>query len=259
MRDPGLEEVIQSAGGVRSLSRLLGISQPAISAWKRVPAERILQVESATGISRARIRPDLYPDPPLGEHALDPVDQARADEYALLGLLMWRAPNEQLLQRLAELKGDASALGMAHVQLGLAAAKTAPQEVEREFFRLFIGLGRGELLPYASYYLTGFLHERPLAKVRQDLAELGVERAERAHEPEDHIALLCEVMSGIVSGEIVSDGIDDKTFFERHLKTWALRFFADLEAAASTELYRAIGALGRTFIQIEAEALALPA
>jgi TorA maturation chaperone TorD len=254
MRDQGLEHVIQTVGGIRGLSRLLGISQPAVSNWKRVPADRILQVESVTGVSRSVIRPDLYGTAPMDENALDPIEQARADEYALLGLLLWRAPSADLLGGLARLKGDASPLGMAHLELGLAAAGAKVPEIEAEFFQLFIGLGRGELLPYASYYLTGFLHERPLAKVREDLAELGIERAERAHEPEDHIAMLCEVMSGIISGQFTSENIDHRVFFDRHLKPWANRFFTDLGAASSTDFYRAVGALGRVFIEIETEA-----
>jgi TorA maturation chaperone TorD len=269
MRDPGLEQVIRTAGGVRELSRLLGISQPAISNWTRVPAARILQVESVTGVPRALIRPDLYdtspmaPDDPdkddLDQDDLDPIERARADEYALLSLLLWRAPSEDLLRGLSALKGDASPLGMAHLRLGMAAAAATARENEREFFRLFIGLGRGELLPYASYYLTGFLHERPLAKVREDLAVLGVERAERAHEPEDHIAMLCEVMSGIVARQFASDSLGETAFFDRHLQPWAARFFADLENVAATDFYRAIGALGRVFMDIEAEARTLPA
>jgi TorA maturation chaperone TorD len=259
MRDASLEQVIQTVGGVRELSRLLGISQPAVSNWKRVPADRILQVESITGLPRAAIRPDLYEPLPMDDDDLDPIERARADEYALLGLLLWRAPDDGLLDQLSMLKGDASPLGMAHLRLGMAAGAATARENEREFFRLFIGVGRGELLPYGSYYLTGFLHERPLAKLRGDLAELGIERAERTHEPEDHIAMLCEVMSAIISGQFASDKIDEKTFFERHLKPWAGRFFADLELAASTDFYKAVGALGRTFMDIETEAQMLPA
>jgi TorA maturation chaperone TorD len=175
-----------------------------------------------------------------------------------LGLLLWRAPGEELLAGLSQIKGDASPLGMAHVRLGIAAAGATPEQMGNEFFRLFIGVGRGELLPYASYYLTGFLHERPLAKVREDLAALGIERADRISEPEDHIAMLCEVMSGIVSGHFSHDTIDQRTFFDRHLKPWASRFFADLETESSTEFYRAVGAVGRVFIEIETEAQTLP-
>jgi len=259
MREPGLEQVIQTAGGVRSLSRLLGISQPAISNWKRVPADRILQVEAVTGVPRAVIRPDLFGPTIMEESELDPIEQARADEYALLSLLLWRAPDRDLLGRLSHLKGDSSPLGMAHLQLGLAASATQVKDVEREYFRLFIGLGRGELVPYASYYLTGFLHERPLAKVREDLAALDIERAENVREPEDHIAMLCEVMSAMIAGQFASDSIDDRAFFNRHLKPWAGRFFTDLEAVSSMDFYRAVGTLGRVFIDIEAEAQTLPA
>jgi TorA maturation chaperone TorD len=259
MRDQGLEQAIRTAGGVRELSRLLGISQPAVSNWKRVPADRILQVEAVTGVPRAVIRPDLYENPFMEAPDLDPIERARADEYALLSMLLWRAPSQDLLGRLAGLKGDASPLGMAHLQLGIAAAASRPRELDSDYFRLFIGLGRGELLPYGSYYLTGFLHERPLAKVRDDLIRLGVERAEDAREPEDHIAMLCEVMSGIIAGSFASDAVDDKAFFDRHLKPWAGRFFADLETAASTDFYKASGALGRVFMEIEAEAQVLPA
>jgi TorA maturation chaperone TorD len=259
MRDASLDQVIRTVGGVRELSRLLGISQPAVSSWKRVPADRILQVESVTGLPRAVIRPDLYEPLPMEDEDLDPIERARADEYALLGLLLWRAPDESLLGQLASLKGDASPLGMAHLRLGIAASTATRRENESEFFRLFIGVGRGELLPYGSYYLTGFLHERPLAKVRGDLAELGIERAERTHEPEDHIAMLCEVMSAMISRQFVSEKIDERTFFDRHMKPWAGRFFADLEQVASTDFYRAVGALGRTFMDIETEAQMLPA
>jgi TorA maturation chaperone TorD len=257
MRDPGLELAIRSVGGIRELSRLLGISQPAVSNWKRIPAERILQVESVTGLPRTVLRPDLYEHPPM-EDDLDPIDRARADEYALLGLLLIRAPARDLLRRLSTLKGDATPLGMAHLQLGLAAGAARERENESEFFRLFIGLGRGELLPYASYYLTGFLHERPLAKLREDLADLGIERAERVHEPEDHIAMLCEVMSGLISRQFLSEKTDEKTFFDRHLKLWVRRFFADLELVSTTDFYKAVGTLGRTFMTIETEAQMLP-
>ncbi|MDW8443308.1 MAG: DUF3306 domain-containing protein [Acetobacteraceae bacterium] len=134
-----------------------------------------------------------------------------------------------------------------------------PEAVEREFFDLFIGVGRGELLPYASYYLTGFLHERPLARLRGDLARLGVARAEGVAEPEDHIATLCEVMAGLIDGTFPAPAGEDGRFFERHLRPWAERFFADLEGAKAARFYRAVGTLGGRFVAIETEALALPA
>src|ERR1700682_6358693 len=105
---------------------------------------------------------------------LDDVDAARAQEYALLAALLARAPNAELLQRLREIRGDPSPLGLAHAALAEAASQADPTRVEREFFDLFIGLGRGELMPYGSYYLTGFLHDRPLARLREDLRAIGV-------------------------------------------------------------------------------------
>jgi TorA maturation chaperone TorD len=130
--------------------------------------------------------------------------------------------------------------------------------VADEFFALFIGVGRGELLPYASYYLTGFLHERPLARVREDLGQLGVERAASVSEPEDHVALLCETMAGLAAARFAAPDGADRRFFERHLKPWAARFFADLERAEAARFYRAVGAVGRRFMEIEVEAFALP-
>ena len=121
-----------------------------------------------------------------------------------------------------------------------------------------MGLGRGELLPYGSYYLTGFLHERPLARLREDLVRLGIERAAAQAEPEDHAVILCEVMAGLVGRRFCAPAAADRALFERHLSPWIGRFFADLECAASAAFYRPIGALGRAFIDIETEAFALP-
>lgn len=259
MRDPGLSEAVRAAGGVSELARRIGISQPSVSNWDRVPAERVLAVETATGVSRMALRPDLYrmmtPDPSFTE--LDETDAARAQEYALLGALLMRAPNAQLLTALAGIRIDATPLGMAHAQLGEAAQNASVERVEREFFDLFIGIGRGELLPYASYYLTGFLQERPLARLRADLSEIGIARAEGNPEPEDHLGILCEVMSGLIGGQFPAPPGTDERIFTRHLAPWAPRFFADLERAQAAEFYSHVGAVGRVFMQIEAEAFAL--
>jgi TorA maturation chaperone TorD len=255
MRDVGLEEAIRVAGGVGALAKKLGISQPSVSNWSRVPAERVLSVEAATGVSRAMLRPDLYAGA-AGD--VDEVDAARAQEYGLISVLLARAPDALLLQRLATLRGDASPLGLAHAALAEAAERTSVERVEREYFDLFIGLGRGELLPYGSYYLTGFLHERPLARLRAHLDKLGIERAEGQAEPEDHAAILCEIMAGLASQRFPAPSGSDREVFEQHLAPWIGRFFADLEQADAADFYRRIGALGRVFITIETEAFALP-
>jgi TorA maturation chaperone TorD len=189
---------------------------------------------------------------------VDEIDAARAEEYALLATLLARAPDQSLLDRLAALRGDASPLGVAHVALAEAAGRTNAVLVEREFFNLFIGLGRGDLLPYGSYYLTGFLHERPLARLRDSLGRLAIERVPGHSEPEDHAAILCEIMAGLISGRLPAPASADREFFEKHLSPWLGRFFSDLEQAAGAEFYRRIGTVGRVFLEIETQAFALP-
>ena len=258
MRDPGLSEAIRVAGGVSELARQLGISQPSVSNWIRVPAERVVSVEAATGVDRAVLRPDLYSAQKLGGD-IDEVDAARAQEYALLAALLTRAPDAELLRKIAQLRADASPLGLAHAALAEAAAQTNAERVEREFFDLFIGLGRGELLPYGSYYLTGFLHERPLARLREDLAKIGIARAEGVVEPEDHAGILCEIMSGLASHRLPAPPDSDRIIFEKHMAPWITRFFTDLENAPAADFYRRLGALGRVFMDIETEAFELSA
>ncbi len=256
MRDPGLSEAIRVAGGVSELARQIGISQPSVSNWIRVPAERVVSVETATGVGRAILRPDLY-----GENGadIDDVDVARAQEYALLALLLMRAPDAALLSKLSALRADVSPLGLAHAALAEAAEATRVEKVEREYFDLFIGLGRGELMPYGSYYLTGFLHERPLARLREDLARLGIARAEGMVEPEDHAGILCEIMSGLASRRLPAPPGSDRLIFEKHMAPWIGRFFADLENAAAADFYKRLGTLGRVYMDIEAEAFDMPA
>lgn len=189
---------------------------------------------------------------------IDEIDTARARHYQLLASLLTRAPDQLLLAQLATIQGDSSPLGIARIGLAEAAASAQVEAVEGEFFNLFIGLGRGELLPYGSYYLTGFLHERPLARLRGALAEIGIERAQRVGEPEDHIGILCEIMAGLIEGAFDAPADAEKRIFDSHIAPWAARFFADLEHAESARLYRSVGVLGRTFIDIEMQAFALP-
>jgi len=257
MREAGLSEAIRAAGGVGQLARQIGISQPSVSNWIHVPAERVISVEAVTGVDRAVLRPDLYgPKKMAGD--IDEVDAARAQEYALIATLLARAPNAALLSRLSELRADASPLGLAHAALAEAADKTTAERVEREYFDLFIGLGRGELMPYGSYYLTGFLHERPLARLREDLECMGIARAGGVVEPEDHAAILCEIMSGLASGRLSAPADSERIIFNKHMAPWIGRFFIDLEHAEAADFYRRLGTLGRVFIDIETEAFDLP-
>jgi len=188
----------------------------------------------------------------------DDIAIPRAREYALLAALLARPPDPALLKRLASIEGDGTPLGLAHKALAAAAAEQEAAAVAREYFELFIGVGRGELLPYGSYYLTGFLQERPLARLRAELVALGIERVEGRCEPEDHAAILCEIMAGLITGEFAAPVERQHYFFDRHLAPWMPRFFADLEAAKAADFYRPVGAIGRLFIDLETEAFALP-
>lgn len=257
MRDAGLQAAIQSAGGVSALAKRLGLSQPSVTAWARVPSERVAAVEAVTRVPRSVLRPDLFaagtgPAP-------DPVDEARSRLYLLLGNLVLNVPDEKVLLDLRKLTGDASPLGTAISALADKADILQAERIAREHFELFIGVGRGELLPYASYYLTGFLHERPLVRARADLRRLGIARAEGLSEPEDHIAFLLEAMAGLAVGRIAAEAGEEKRFFDKHLAPWAERFFADLAKAESADFYRAVGKLGVEFMAIEREAFALEA
>jgi TorA maturation chaperone TorD len=258
MRDSGLIEAINAAGGVTELARRIGISQPSVTNWDRVPADRVVTVEQVTGVARMRLRPDLYGEAPMANE-IDEIDRVRAQEYALLAALLARAPAAEFLRRLTRLTGDDTPLGRAHRVLAEAAKNADAANVEREYFDLFIGVGRGELLPYASYYLTGFLHERPLARLREDLIRLGLERTEGNSEPEDHAATLCEIMAAIVGGTFPTPDGTERALFEKHMAPWIGRFFADIERAEAADFYCHVGALGRAFMDIEREAFALPA
>jgi len=203
---------------------------------------------------------DWMPDPVLrdgSKFVIDDVDFARAREYALLATLLWRSPDAGLIARLALLRGDASPLGRTHAALAEAAAKASAQSVQAEYFQLFEGVGRSQILPYASFYLTGSLHGRPLVRLRETLQSLGIEMAEHHSEPEDHAAMLCEIMAGLVGGQIAAPAAAEQAVFEMHLAPWIGRFFTDLEHTDSTRFYGRVGAVGRTFMGIESEAFRL--
>jgi TorA maturation chaperone TorD len=189
----------------------------------------------------------------------------RAQVYALLARLLTRPPDAAFLTALGELVGEGGEFGTALDQLAEAARNSDPGAVEDEFTTLFIGVGGSERTPYGSFYLTGFLNEKPLAELRVDMARLGIARADGVSEPEDHIAALCEIMAGLIGGEFAPEegdivGLDgQRAFFDRHIGSWAGRFFADLETSPSARFYRAVGAVGRSFLAVEARAFDLAA
>ena len=196
---------------------------------------------------------------PTRGSAITAIDAARSEQYRFLARLLMSAPDQKMLEAISQLEGDQAALGQAFAALASAAAKANPQAVEREYFELFVGVGRGELLPYASFYLTGFLNERPLAILRADLAQIGVARAENRFEPEDHIALLLEVMADMAAGNIDIDVAGQGEFFARHIAPWAGQFFDDLAIAPSAQFYRPVAEIGRLLTDIESRAFTLAA
>jgi TorA maturation chaperone TorD len=183
-------------------------------------------------------------------------DRLRADLFNFLGLMLSGPPDQLLLDQCSGLSGDDSDLGKAISGLARVAKAGKPGKVESEFNALFVGLGRGELLPYASYYLTGFLNEKPLASLRSDMAARTMTRAPNVYEPEDNIASLMEMMAGMIVGRFgqAASLEDQKTFFNKHIAPWAGHFFSDLEAAKNSILYASVGNVGREFMNIEREA-----
>lgn len=185
-----------------------------------------------------------------------PEDRQRADLYNFLGVLLAGPPDEMLLAQTAGLTGDDTPLGEAIGALAKIARLSKPRQVESEFNKLFIGLGRGELLPYASFYLTGFLNEKPLAVLRNDMARLSIERAPDVFEPEDNMASLCEMMAGLITGRFGDPAslARQRDFFNKHIGPWAEHFFTDLEGAKESLFYAPVGAIGRIFMGIEKDA-----
>jgi TorA maturation chaperone TorD len=201
----------------------------------------------------ASLQPDQTTQPLADE------DQTRAHVYALLGRLLTSAPDDALLAKIAAFAGDESEIGQALTALAATARNMDAPRIAAEYQDVFTGVTRGEVVPYASYYLTGFLHSKPLANLRGDMARLGIVRAEGVVEPEDHIGSLCEMMAGLISGAFdrAVDLAEQRRFFDAHIAAWAPRFFADLEAAKSAVFYMPVAKLGRSFLAIETQAFAL--
>jgi TorA maturation chaperone TorD len=193
--------------------------------------------------------------PPEGAALFDPVsaeDAARAGLYGLLAALLRDVPEAPLLDRVAGLDAAAGrdAFALAWEGLRLAAGHVTPAEADDEYHRLFIGLGRGDLVPYGSWYQTGFLMELPLGALRRDLAALGFERAPGVHEPEDHVAALCEVMAQLALDPDMPVE-RQRAFFRAHIGPWIRRFCRDLEAVPAAPLYGAVGRLAGAFFEVE--------
>ncbi len=203
----------------------------------------------------------------MGEQASDaPAGLAeeeiqRARFYALLSTLLARPPDTETLSLLRTLEGDDSPFGLTLCRLAERARALSAESVEEEFGKLFFGVGAGgELLPYASHYLSGLLYDRPLADLRRELRALELSADPETTEPEDHIATVLEVMHLLVLGHHGGDEAGcQQTFFNTHLMPWAPTFFTDLEQADSAFLYAPVGTLGGLLMEIERQAFEMAA
>lgn len=174
----------------------------------------------------------------------------RANTYALLAHLLAGVPGAELRQLIAALPATAendTPLDHAWADLALATRGADGEILRAEYQTVFIGVTRGEVLPYASWYRTGFLMEKPLADLRADLTHLGYVRQPGVHEPEDHAAALCEVMAQLASA---ADSRQVE-FFQVHMVPWLSKFFQDVQTAHSAVFYRPVGALGMAFMAFE--------
>ena len=182
-------------------------------------------------------------------------DVLRAQLYEFLATLLRVEPTDAVVKQVADLSGDDTPIGQASSTLAHLAQKMDGTSVRNEYVDLFIGVGRGELLPYCSYYLTGFLNEKPLAKLRQDMAAIGIARADGVKEPEDHIASLCDMMAGLIRGQFSRSFTlaEQASFFKKHLAPWAGLFFNDLESAKNAVFYAPVGSIGKVFMDIESK------
>ncbi len=183
-------------------------------------------------------------------------DQLRADMYSFLANMIRTEPSQELLDSVKKLTGDDSSIGKSIKLISKLASAMHVSEIQDEYVNLFVGVGRGELLPFASYYLTGFLNDKPLSKLRNNMNELGVVRIKEVKEPEDHVSSLFDIMSGMITGQFGKQYsiTEQSNFFEKHLNSWIHLLMSDIESAKTAVFYAPIGSLGKEFINIEREA-----
>jgi TorA maturation chaperone TorD len=184
-------------------------------------------------------------------------EAARAELYAVLAMLFYAPPMQDLLDEIGPtpVEGD-GILVEAWRGLQQACRDTSADQARDEYETLFIGVGKPELFLYGSYYLSGFMMEKPLANLRADLAQLGVERVDDMPESEDHIAALCDVMRFLITSEEVLHGsiATQKEFFTTHIQPWADRMCDAIRHHPQARFYRAVAALAQAFIAVEAQA-----
>ena len=183
-------------------------------------------------------------------------DHARIEVYALLSSLFYDAPSNEFLKAIGDSRSlcinePATEFCRAWRCLQYAAAHGNSEAIKEEFDTTFIGTGRQPVMLYGSFYMAGFLHEKPLAQLREQLTKMGVERRSGCHESEDHISALCDVMRLLITTAGVSSQLD---FFRQHISPWCLQLCAAIDGAPGTHFYKHVAALLREFFVVESAA-----
>lgn len=184
---------------------------------------------------------------------------ARAEVYGLLAQLYQAPPAPELLANLRVAATEAPVAGAfleePFRQLVGAARACSDDAVADEFEALFGGVGKPEVWAYGSHYLSGFLNDKPLVRLRSDLAALGLGRDESRAETEDHIAYLCEVMRYLIAGDdvAVANLTQQQRFFAAHLQPWVERLCEAIAAQPRAEFYRAVALFTQAFMNVEAQ------
>ncbi len=185
----------------------------------------------------------------------------RAQVYQLLARLLGAPVDDELIDILKNIDGDDSPLGVALNGLKDLAHRITLEEAVDEYSELFIGVTQGELIPFKSFYLTGFLNEKPLGEVRAHMEEIGIAKSDDEGDPEDHIASLFEMMNGMIDGSFGKPFTlpEQVRFFDNHIGNWARKFFRDLEVAEAARFYVPVGRIGKLFMDVESEAFLIAA
>ena len=191
--------------------------------------------------------------------ALD-EEVARAEMYGLLATLFYQPPGTELLAQLQAAVTEAPEQGGFLEEpwraLVAQARSMTPGEIGQEYNALFGGVGKPEVYLFGSHYLSGFLNEKPLARLRHDLSTLGLGRDETTmFDTEDHVSYVMEVMRFLVAGEdvSVSNLTQQAKFFADHVQTWLPALCDAIQAHPQARFYAALSALTRTFISIETQ------
>ena len=198
-------------------------------------------------------------EPVIDSASVSEEDALRADMYDFLASLLRKEPSDDLIAKVAQLSGDDTPIGRASAVLAHLANTMDNGLIRNEYVEMFIGVGRGEILPFASYYLTGFLNDKPLANLRAEMMEIGIVRVDGVKEPEDHIASLFDMMSGLIQGQFgrTFSIAEQAKFFNQHIEPWAGLLMRDIEAAKTVVFYAPVGTIGKTFLEIESAAFSM--